>query len=144
MPELPEVQTVVNGIKSKLIGLKINDTKVFVKKLRYPVPINLNNKINKSKAKILFVAISSPQKELFLEKWKSHLNANLLMGVGGTFDILSGKKNRAPLWMQNIGLEWFYRMMQEPRRMTKRYIYTNMFYMILLFKEFFKKRCRRN
>ena len=96
-------------------------------------------KINKSKAKILFVAISSPKKELFLEKWKSHLNANLLMGVGGTFDIVSGKKNRAPLWMQNIGLEWFYRMMQEPRRMTKRYIYTNIFYMILLFKEFFKK-----
>ncbi len=43
MPELPEVQTVVNGIKSKLIGLKINEAKVFVKKLRYPVPINLNN-----------------------------------------------------------------------------------------------------
>ena len=48
MPELPEVQTVVNGIKSKLIGLKIKDTEVFVKKLRYPVPINLKNKINKS------------------------------------------------------------------------------------------------
>ena len=48
MPELPEVQTVVNGIKSKLIGLKIKDTEVFVKKLRYPVPINLKSKINKS------------------------------------------------------------------------------------------------
>ena len=48
MPELPEVQTVVNGIKSKLIGLKIKDTEVFVKKLRYPVPPKLNNKINKS------------------------------------------------------------------------------------------------
>ena len=46
MPELPEVQTVVNGIKSKLIGSKIKDTEVFVKKLRYPVPINLKNKIN--------------------------------------------------------------------------------------------------
>ena len=48
MPELPEVQTVVNGIKSKLIGLKIKDTEVFTKKLRYPVPINLKNKINNS------------------------------------------------------------------------------------------------
>tara|TARA_B100000902_G_C27322377_1_gene925576 strand:+ start:968 stop:1798 length:831 start_codon:yes stop_codon:yes gene_type:complete len=48
MPELPEVQTVVNGIKSKLIGLKVTNTEVFVKKLRYPVPINLKNKINKS------------------------------------------------------------------------------------------------
>ena len=51
MPELPEVQTVVNGIKSKLIGLKIKGTEVFVKKLRYPVPINLKNKINKGSLK---------------------------------------------------------------------------------------------
>ena len=48
MPELPEVQTVVNGIKSKLIGLKIKDTEVFIKKLRYPVPINLKVKLIKA------------------------------------------------------------------------------------------------
>ncbi|WP_306671137.1 WecB/TagA/CpsF family glycosyltransferase [Endozoicomonas sp. SESOKO1] len=47
------------------------------------------------------------------------------MGVGGTFDVVAGKVNRAPLWMQKYGLEWFYRIVQEPRRMWKRYLVTN-------------------
>ena len=47
------------------------------------------------------------------------------MGVGGTFDVMAGKVNCAPKWMQNAGLEWFYRVLQEPRRMWKRYLVTN-------------------
>ena len=96
------------------------------------------NKINKSGAKLVFVAISSPKKELFLEKWKSYLTPNFLMGVGGTFDIVSGKKIRAPLFIQNIGLEWLHRIFQEPKRMAKRYLYTNTFFIILLIKKYLK------
>jgi len=48
-----------------------------------------------------------------------------VMGVGGTFDVVAGRVRRAPLWMQRVGLEWFYRVLQEPRRMWKRYLTTN-------------------
>ena len=57
------------------------------------------------------------------------------MGVGGTFDIVAGKSKRAPKWMQNFGLEWFYRILQEPKRMWKRYLITNSIYFYLLLKE---------
>ena len=60
------------------------------------------------------------------------------MGVGGTFDVISGKVNRAPDFIQKIGMEWLYRLLQEPRRMWKRYLYTNTAYSFLLLKEFFK------
>ena len=59
------------------------------------------------------------------------------MGVGGTFDVLAGRTKRAPTWMQRIGLEWFYRLGQEPRRMWKRYLVTNTVYAWLLLKEKF-------
>ena len=57
------------------------------------------------------------------------------MGVGGTFDVVAGKVKRAPVWMQNYGLEWFYRIMQEPRRMWKRYAVTNSLFALMLIKE---------
>ena len=92
-------------------------------------------KIRKSEAKILFVAITSPKKENFINKWKKELNVNFVMGVGGTFDIVSGKVKRAPTWMQKNGFEWIYRIIQEPKRMWKRYLITNSIYLYLLLKK---------
>lgn len=83
------------------------------------------DKIKASGARLLFVAITSPKKENFINKWQDHLGVSFVMGVGGTFDVVAGKVNRAPLWMQKYGLEWFYRIVQEPRRMWKRYLVTN-------------------
>ncbi len=97
-------------------------------------------KIKNSAAQLLFVAITSPKKENFINKWKKALNVNFVMGVGGTFDIVSGKTKRAPLWMQNSGLEWFYRIIQEPKRMWKRYLITNSIYLYLIIKEKLKKK----
>ena len=95
----------------------------------------LVNKIAQSGAKLLFVAITSPKKENFINKWQDKLGVDFVMGVGGTFDVVAGKVNRAPLWMQNSGLEWFYRVLQEPRRMWKRYLVTNSKFAWLLLKE---------
>jgi len=81
--------------------------------------------IKNSGAKLLFVAITSPMKENFINRWKEALGVNFVMGVGGTFDVIAGKVKRAPAWMQNAGLEWLYRVIQEPRRMWKRYLVTN-------------------
>ncbi len=83
------------------------------------------DKIKKSGAKILFVAITSPKKETFINRWKNQLDVDFVMGVGGAFDVVAGKVNRAPVWMQEKGLEWLYRLIQEPRRMWKRYLVTN-------------------
>ncbi|WP_179009485.1 WecB/TagA/CpsF family glycosyltransferase [Winogradskyella forsetii] len=97
---------------------------------------NIAQQISESGAHILFVAISSPTKENFLYDNKKHLkNVNFIMGVGGSFDVVAGKVNRAPLWMQKYGLEWFYRFAQEPKRMWKRYLFGNSKFIILVAKE---------
>jgi N-acetylglucosaminyldiphosphoundecaprenol N-acetyl-beta-D-mannosaminyltransferase len=94
------------------------------------------NDIASSKANILFVAITSPKKENFLYKYKKELAAvNFIMGVGGSFDVIAGKTKRAPAWMQDIGLEWFYRFLQEPKRMWKRYLVGNSKFILLVLKE---------
>jgi N-acetylglucosaminyldiphosphoundecaprenol N-acetyl-beta-D-mannosaminyltransferase len=81
--------------------------------------------IKESKADILLVAMPSPRKENFLAKWYDFMQVPVCHGVGGSFDVMAGVTKRAPLWMQNCGLEWFYRLIQEPRRMWKRYLVTN-------------------
>lgn len=96
--------------------------------------------IRQSEADLLFVAISSPKKEQFLGKYQAHMRIPFAMGVGGTFDVAIGKVKRAPLWMQKSGLEWFYRFLQEPRRMFRRYFIEDMAFIGLFLKEAIKGR----
>lgn len=96
---------------------------------------SIAKQIADSKTDILFVAISSPTKEVFLNKYKHIIDTPFIMGVGGSFDVVAGKVSRAPLWMQNAGLEWFYRFLQEPRRMWKRYLVTNTLFIYYMLKE---------
>lgn len=96
--------------------------------------------IANSGANILFVAITSPIQEEFLIENREILKpVNFKMGVGGSFDVFSGKSKRAPVWMQNAGLEWFYRFAQEPKRMWKRYLVGNSKFIFLVLKERFTK-----
>lgn len=90
------------------------------------------DKIRASGARLLFVAITSPKKENFINRWKLELGVDFVMGVGGTFDVVAGKVRRAPAWMQRNGLEWFYRVLQEPGRMWKRYLATNTRFALML------------
>ncbi|WP_317912523.1 WecB/TagA/CpsF family glycosyltransferase [Carnobacterium maltaromaticum] len=85
-----------------------------------------------SKADILFVAFSSPKKEFWIHKYKEKMNIPFSMGVGGSFDVIAGRTKRAPKWMQKYGLEWFYRFIQEPKRMFKRYIIGNIQFVSLV------------
>ncbi|WP_231512114.1 WecB/TagA/CpsF family glycosyltransferase [Paucibacter sp. KBW04] len=88
-----------------------------------------------ARADLLFVAISSPKKEQFLGAYQATMKIPFAMGVGGTFDVAAGKVKRAPVWMQKTGLEWFYRFLQEPRRMFRRYFIEDMAFFGLLLKE---------
>lgn len=102
------------------------------------------DKIRNSGAKLLFVAITSPKKENFINRWESQLGVNFVMGVGGTFDVVAGKVSRAPVWMQQGGLEWLYRVIQEPGRMWKRYLVTNTLFVFMLIRGFFSKKYRED
>lgn len=99
--------------------------------------------IRASQADLLFVAISSPKKEQFLGKYQANMRIPFAMGVGGTFDVAIGKVKRAPLWMQKSGLEWFYRFLQEPRRMFRRYFIEDMAFIGLLLKEAWSTKSRQ-
>ncbi len=95
--------------------------------------------IARSKADILFVAITSPKKENFLARWSDTMGVPVCHGVGGSFDVMAGKVERAPEAWQRLGLEWLYRVKQEPRRLWKRYFVTNILFMKMMVKEFFTK-----
>jgi N-acetylglucosaminyldiphosphoundecaprenol N-acetyl-beta-D-mannosaminyltransferase len=84
--------------------------------------------IKATRADCLFVGISSPLKELFLWRNRDLLGVPLQLGVGGSFDVLAGRLRRAPQWMQRAGLEWMFRLIQEPRRLWKRYLTANTLY----------------
>jgi N-acetylglucosaminyldiphosphoundecaprenol N-acetyl-beta-D-mannosaminyltransferase len=98
--------------------------------------------IGDSHPDILLVAMSSPRKELFMRRWESLINARVCHGVGGSFDVMAGQVRRAPKWMQRCGLEWFFRLLQEPRRLWKRYLITNVSFLCLAIRSFFRcKHC---
>ena len=91
--------------------------------------------VRDSGARLLFVGITSPKKEFFLAERLPEMGPVFAMGVGGSFDVIAGLTKRAPVWMQRIGLEWFYRFAQEPRRMWKRYLVGNSRFALLTLKE---------
>jgi N-acetylglucosaminyldiphosphoundecaprenol N-acetyl-beta-D-mannosaminyltransferase len=98
---------------------------------------NIAKQIADSGAHMLFVAITSPKKEIFLNTYKDIIKTPFIMGVGGSFDVISGKTKRAPKWVQKVGMEWLFRVLQEPRRLWKRYLTTNSAFIFLVLKEKF-------
>jgi N-acetylglucosaminyldiphosphoundecaprenol N-acetyl-beta-D-mannosaminyltransferase len=78
--------------------------------------------INKTEADILWVGLSTPKQELWMYAHRNRLNVPVLVGVGAAFDINAGVKRQAPRWMREHGLEWFFRLLQEPRRLWYRYL----------------------
>ena len=95
--------------------------------------------IHATRADILFVAMSSPRKEYFLGDHGPGLGASFVMGVGGAIDVVAGVTRRAPLAWQRLGLEWLYRLLQEPRRMFRRYAVTNARFAWLLARELLRR-----
>ena len=92
--------------------------------------------IGDAQADLLFVAMSSPKKELFLRNWGEKTGVCVVHGVGGSFDVLAGETRRAPIWYQKHGLEWLYRARQEPIRLGRRYLTTNLAFIRLVASEY--------
>jgi len=96
------------------------------------------NHIKNSRAHCLFIAMPTPHKERFLAKYAKQLGVPFIMGVGGSVDVLAGHVKRAPAWMQKAGLEWFFRLLQEPRKMFWRYASTNIRFIFIVLTARFK------
>ncbi len=92
---------------------------------------------------IVFVAMGSPAKERFLSRWKNDLGAKFVMGVGGSFDVYGGVVQRAPYWMQRVGCEWLYRLLQEPKRMWRRYLTEDARFLSILLREVLRMATKR-
>jgi N-acetylglucosaminyldiphosphoundecaprenol N-acetyl-beta-D-mannosaminyltransferase len=86
--------------------------------------------ISASGARILFVGLGCPKQEKWMAEQKGKIPA-VMLGVGAAFDFHAGTKSQAPGWMQAIGLEWFFRLIHEPRRLAKRYLYNNPRFIVL-------------
>lgn len=83
---------------------------------------------------LLFVAMGSPRQEQFIGRLEDGM-AGVAIGVGGSFDVLAGRKKDAPAWMRGRGLEWLYRLRQDPRRLWRRYMVTNVWFVVRVAQE---------
>ena len=106
----------------------------------------LNNdldRINEANPDILWVGLGSPKQDFWMHKNRDKLETPVIIGVGAAFDFLSGMKKQAPRWMQNVGLEWLFRLCSEPRRLWRRYLIGNAVFVFLIVKEFIKSKLIR-
>ena len=124
---LPGVaDTLVQRLKAQHPALKIAGT--------YSPPVSavgdkpdseVVERLNNSGADVIWVGLGSPKQDLWMMRYRPVLRAPLLIGVGAAFDMLAGVKSQAPHWMQRNGLEWVFRLAQEPRRLGRRYLVYN-------------------
>ncbi|BBM86901.1 WecB/TagA/CpsF family glycosyltransferase [Candidatus Uabimicrobium amorphum] len=91
--------------------------------------------INDSKADLLLVAFGAPKQEKWIAQNQAQLHAKVAIGVGGLFDFYSGRMPRAPQWMREIGMEWVYRLYNEPRRLWRRYVIGNVVFLYRVMKQ---------
>ena len=92
--------------------------------------------INNSGADLLFVALGAPKQEKWLAKYEDTLNPSLLMGIGGSFDVVAGKMERAPKWMQDASLEWLFRLYKQPSRFRRMLVLPKFVIKVLRFKSY--------
>ncbi len=118
----PDVsEKVVEVLKNRYPGLQVaGNQHGYLEEANMP---DLIRAINASKADVLFVALGSPRQERWMAKYMSQLNVKVCQGVGGTFDVLIGRVKRAPVIFRKLNLEWFYRLITQPKRLWRQTAY---------------------
>ena len=99
-------------------------------------------KINHSGANIVLLSLGCPKEGKWMSQTSGKINA-VLIGIGGALPVVAGIQKRAPRWMQNMALEWFYRLIQQPGRLFTRYLYTNSYFLFLLGRDYVKSLFKR-
>lgn len=100
-------------------------------------------RIREAGADVVWVGLSMPKQEVWIDQVRDRLPGVALLGVGAAFDVLAGNVRRAPQWMQDLSLEWLYRLFQEPKRLWRRYVFNNPAYLILLIDQIIRQRLSR-
>ena len=95
--------------------------------------------INNCNPDFVFVALGCPKQERWMAEHKDKINS-CMIGLGGAFPVYAGMVERSPTWMQKYGLEWLFRLIKDPKRLYKRYFYTNTKFIVLLAIQLFSKR----
>ncbi len=126
------VEVLANRLRNKFPGLQVDYADGYFSSNDAATRAD---KVKQSGASILLVGMGVPRQELFIEEQWERLGVGMAIGVGGSFDVLAGLRRRAPSWVQSLGLEWTYRMLQEPRRLFMRYLVTNLQFIRCLFAE---------
>jgi len=101
------------------------------------------NKINKAKPDFLFIVLGAPKQDIWIQQNKNKINVKAIISIGAAFDFYAEKIKRPPEWMQKIGLEWLFRLMQEPRRLYKRYLRDFLFPFLIIKSILIKKIYKR-
>jgi N-acetylglucosaminyldiphosphoundecaprenol N-acetyl-beta-D-mannosaminyltransferase len=109
------------------------------RKLTFEEEYIVIEKINNSATNLVFVILGCPKQEQWMASMKGRIST-FMIGVGGALPVLIGMQRRAPEWMQSGGLEWLYRLSQEPRRLSKRYAVTNSLFLFLFLKAYLRKK----
>jgi N-acetylglucosaminyldiphosphoundecaprenol N-acetyl-beta-D-mannosaminyltransferase len=98
--------------------------------------VRLQEMLASSRADVMWVGLSTPKQEKFMAEYLGRLDVTVMIGVGAAFDFHSGRVRQAPRWMQRSGLEWFFRLCREPRRLWKRYLKNNPLFLFRIFCQF--------
>jgi N-acetylglucosaminyldiphosphoundecaprenol N-acetyl-beta-D-mannosaminyltransferase len=104
----------------------------------------VTKQIREAKADLLLVGMPAPFKEIWCEEHRTALATPAILGVGGAFDVMAGVVPRAPVIMQEVGLEWAWRLAMEPKKLWKRYLHTNSAFLALLGKTLAKRRFQKH
>lgn len=94
--------------------------------------VEIINKINQLDPDIIWIGLGAPKQEIWMSEHVSKIKSSIIFGVGAAFNFHAGTVKRAPLWMQNHGIEWLHRLIKEPRRLWKRYLVTNVVFLVSL------------
>ena len=130
-------QKVAEELKKRMPGLQVAGT--YTPPFGPVTPqldMEITAAINNSNADVVWVCLGCPKQELWMKSHRDKLNASVLLSVGFAFDVVAGVKKRAPKVMRDYGLEWVYRIGQEPRRLWRRYLVYNSLFLYYYLREY--------
>ena len=135
------VRDMIENLKKKYVNLDIKGFYVppFVEIIEGNLKDDINKEINNKKPDVVWVGLSAPKQEIWIYNNLESLETIMACGVGAVFNFYAGKVKRAPGWIQKIGMEWFYRLLAEPKRLLSKYLVYNTKFVGLVTRDIYKR-----
>lgn len=141
--EVGVAESAAGNLKARYPGLDVSGTLAppFKRRFAKREIQDMADQVNQSGAKILFVSLSSPKQDLWIAEALPFLQVNVAIGIGAALDVAAGRFKRPPAWIRDNGLEWAYRLIQEPGRLFRRYVIEAPRFIPRLFRQILDERC---